>query len=80
MFLGASDADTEGEWYWMDENDSKLDGSSILWSSGQPDTLDRRDCLVSVPNTMTGTTELHAASCSIERYFLCQRQRKSKQS
>ena len=73
VWLGASDTEIEGEWYWMDENDAKHNASSIQWNKDrkQPDGDKRENCLML--RMFGSNAKLHDGNCEDKRKFLCQR-------
>jgi len=83
VFLGSiGRCDSEGNWYWLDENDAKHDASTIQWDTDsdprQPSGGTSQNCLVAIPKNTKHTTRLHDGNCNYQRKFLWQRQQESK--
>jgi hypothetical protein len=78
IWLGGSDAETEGKWVWIDgthfwtgENDGvPVGGNYTNWKPNQPNTENgREDCT----EIGAGEETWHDEECSFRQAFMCQR-------
>ena len=68
-WVAGTDADSEGQWYWIDEFDNKEDFSFVKWDElgNQPDGDSRVNCMRQWDRGWTDN------SCKTTLKFLCQR-------
>ena len=70
VWLGATDADTEGEWLWAK---SKTPVDAINWSVGQPDdNRGREDCMLMMEPNPRNRRAWNDDQCVKELNYVCE--------
>ena len=74
LWVGLSDADSEGTWIWTDGTTLSIDPAD-LWEPGQPsnnnNSTDDYDCAVMFDDDTTNDGKLYDLSCSESRRLTC---------
>ena len=67
FWLGASDSDSEDEWYWINEDDEKENVSFKAWLPDEPNGKTNENCLM-----MTKSGDWIDLTCKHDGVPLCQ--------